>query len=325
MGIAFGLFALIPCMLLVASIVGLIWIWVRVGLDRRDIKAKGDALAQCGACGYPTRGAVNLECSECGADLREVGIVTPSQRRRPLGPVGFILFWTLCYPVPALTLAVVMISIGPKHQDMVENVTLNPVQSGEYVSIDLNDHSAIGAWAYWFIPAGSAPSLDVLDISLQGQNNNYAWLEVDAVNMTYDPSYVSFTPPVPATSPSNPGQPATAVLDQSVLLAWMKSGGVDVTKPEVIAEADELLQIIQAQPTQGLTNLTPIQFSVANQFSYSSDMPKGWWIVTVLLALPVFWGLGIVLYFLVRRRPDHLPPPPTQDKLGPARFAPPTN
>lgn len=32
----------------------------------------------CGRCGYPARGLGSLDCPECGADLRDVGIVTPA-------------------------------------------------------------------------------------------------------------------------------------------------------------------------------------------------------------------------------------------------------
>ncbi len=32
----------------------------------------------CGKCGYPARGIGSLECPECGADLREAGIITPA-------------------------------------------------------------------------------------------------------------------------------------------------------------------------------------------------------------------------------------------------------
>ncbi|HEY7089210.1 MAG TPA: hypothetical protein VH518_14030 [Tepidisphaeraceae bacterium] len=33
----------------------------------------------CAGCGYPVRGLPSFICPECGCDLREVGIVTPSR------------------------------------------------------------------------------------------------------------------------------------------------------------------------------------------------------------------------------------------------------
>ena len=35
----------------------------------------GSGMANCGKCGYQVRGISTLNCPECGADLREVGIV----------------------------------------------------------------------------------------------------------------------------------------------------------------------------------------------------------------------------------------------------------
>jgi len=43
-----------------------------VGKERRITEPS------CGSCGYPTRGLGSLDCPECGADLREAGIVTPA-------------------------------------------------------------------------------------------------------------------------------------------------------------------------------------------------------------------------------------------------------
>ena len=33
-------------------------------------------MPKCGQCGYIVRGVAGVHCPECGADLREVGIVT---------------------------------------------------------------------------------------------------------------------------------------------------------------------------------------------------------------------------------------------------------
>lgn len=39
-------------------------------------------MPSCGNCGYPAKGISTLNCPECGADLREVGIVTGMRRLR---------------------------------------------------------------------------------------------------------------------------------------------------------------------------------------------------------------------------------------------------
>ena len=91
----FGLmFLLVPLALMVGCLVGLIFLWVRA-LRR----SRGD-LPTCGRCGYAARGVSTLNCPECGADYREVGIVTPKQRGS-VGPVLFVILWTVLLPLPS--------------------------------------------------------------------------------------------------------------------------------------------------------------------------------------------------------------------------------
>src|SRR5690606_21037158 len=50
----------------------------------------------CGGCGYAVRGLSELRCPECGADLREAGILTPRMLVRWRGSAsGLVLAWTL--------------------------------------------------------------------------------------------------------------------------------------------------------------------------------------------------------------------------------------
>src|SRR5688572_22499966 len=63
----------------------------------------------CGNCGYFVRGIATFTCPECGQDLREAGIVTPTTHARgwssdPLLRAGL---WTLLLPIPATILSAV--------------------------------------------------------------------------------------------------------------------------------------------------------------------------------------------------------------------------
>ena len=68
----FGL--LIIALVLGALILGIV-LWITGG-------PKGNGEMSCGACGYAVRGLEALNCPECGADLRTVGI------NRPKGGAG---------------------------------------------------------------------------------------------------------------------------------------------------------------------------------------------------------------------------------------------
>lgn len=57
---------------------------VFVVLVRRRYRAT-PADPQCGKCGYIVRGVPSLRCPECGADLREVGIVAAARGRESGG------------------------------------------------------------------------------------------------------------------------------------------------------------------------------------------------------------------------------------------------
>lgn len=61
-------------------------------LWRRRGGSEGDSLV-CGACGYPVRGMTALNCPECGADLREAGIVKPT--RSSGGSVVMVIVLTI--------------------------------------------------------------------------------------------------------------------------------------------------------------------------------------------------------------------------------------
>ncbi len=49
-------------------------------MSRHRRKAKLD-FPTCGACGYAVRGVSTFNCPECGVDLRESGIKTPTDER----------------------------------------------------------------------------------------------------------------------------------------------------------------------------------------------------------------------------------------------------
>lgn len=331
MAMGFGLlFLLVPLALLLGSTGGLIYVWVKVLTSGRT-SDKGNGLACCGKCGYPARGAVNFACVECGADLREVGIVTAQQRKPMIGPAGFLALWTICLPVPALTLASVLIAIGPKQSISNESVTLSP-NSGEYASVGI-DNAASAGMAIWSL--GQA-NLNTLSIEINGNNNQWEWLEINAATMTYDPSFTSVVPFTPggtnststanSTNPTTPGNPGTgsttAAFDQSVLLGLMQAAGADPTKTEVVAEADELFILIQQFPAQGLQNIQPQAFTNTQSHQFGMEIPSLWWTVAVLLSVPALWILGILIYFIVRRRRSQLPAVQAErNPYGPARFA----
>lgn len=80
--------------ILISYPIGLIWLWFRV--LRRPRTESGT----CGRCGYCVTGLKSMNCPECGADFREVGISIrgPSMAK----PTEFVLVWLIIMPAPAI-------------------------------------------------------------------------------------------------------------------------------------------------------------------------------------------------------------------------------
>jgi hypothetical protein len=84
----------------------------------RTPRAPRTANPHCPVCRYPVRGATTPVCSECGADFREVGIVSPPTRSpasAALGKAVAVVGWTIVLAVLANSLIVALGStIGPR-------------------------------------------------------------------------------------------------------------------------------------------------------------------------------------------------------------------
>src|SRR5918993_4809070 len=85
----------------------------------------------CGNCGYFVRGITSFTCPECGKDLREVGIVTPTTHAAgwSTDPLLRAALWTLLLPVPATILSVV--AYGSPLTPRQQFVSLNRTITGE--------------------------------------------------------------------------------------------------------------------------------------------------------------------------------------------------
>lgn len=95
--------------------VGLVWAYLQmlsgmvliigslVALWRAVYRPSKNELAKCAACSYAVRGVESFTCPECGADLREVGIIPPV-RYRMIGPTTFLFLWFLLWGLTAIVL-----------------------------------------------------------------------------------------------------------------------------------------------------------------------------------------------------------------------------
>ena len=109
-GFAFGgLFIMVVFAAMVGlAVVTVVWWW-------RTRRGQAAAMPLCGQCGYCVRGVPTFTCPECGADLREVGIVGPHARRGPNVWLP-ILVWTVLLPFVAIVLTLVLTRLVPQQR-----------------------------------------------------------------------------------------------------------------------------------------------------------------------------------------------------------------
>ena len=89
-------------------VVAIVW-WRRTG------RRQAAVMPLCGKCGYCVRGVPTFTCPECGADLREVGIVGPHGRRRWSTWLP-VLVWTVLLPFPATLLTPMVAKVVPQER-----------------------------------------------------------------------------------------------------------------------------------------------------------------------------------------------------------------
>jgi hypothetical protein len=169
------IFLIVILELLAGSVIGLAALWYRV-LRRQ----RGDDLPACAKCGYATRGLESLHCPECGADLREEGIVTP--RQRPMvRPTVFLVLWSVLLIAPVCLVSIMLRDHVPTTPHKSGSATLYPAKSGAYQSI-------------WIDVLGGV-YFDTLEVMIIGSTGQVVRSTMDLQVMQYSKVYVITTNP----------------------------------------------------------------------------------------------------------------------------------
>ena len=245
----------------------------------------------CGKCSYAVQGLPSFTCPECGSDLREVGIVTPTTRR-PLPPLVLAIIWTLILPVPALVVSGVTVALVPLVQHTTMKVNYFGPHSGEYVIVDLVSHSRGTAGSGTPAPP-SELTLSLRRIVGPSQNEQTTSMKLDIPSnrCTYsDPSGKSVT--------------ASTGLTAETLGAWMAAAGVDLKDPKVQTEITEIRSTIQSMLTGSMPTTSPFPFANRGGGTTTNSNPPGWLIPSLAGFWLLIWILGIVR---ISRKPKSAP------------------
>jgi hypothetical protein len=233
----------------------------------------------CGRCGYCVRGITTLVCPECGADLREVGIVGPGMRKAPR-PGVYILIWTLLLPVPAVILSAVGLAVAPRYDTVrMERVILcqsEPLRATIRVVIR-------GRTLCWprFKPSPRVP-MQTMDLLLD--QPPAAPLHVDLVGLTHRYTDVA------GRVVKNP-----VGLSQEGLTGWLTAAGLKVNDDRTQEYIRKLLQTIRNTPqAQNVTDKMWVDSNSvlpeieAGPTSVCRERLLPWW---VSVSIWLFWIL----------------------------------
>ncbi|HOW70852.1 MAG TPA: hypothetical protein PKY77_09650 [Phycisphaerae bacterium] len=235
----------------------------------------------CGNCSYPVRGLPTFTCPECGSDLREVGIVTPTTRR-PLPPLVLAIIWTLILPVPAMVVSVVVIGVVPLVQETTMNVHYLAPSSGAYAGLDLESHSqntvgsGIPIRPYELVFAlrmnpGPAGDMKTSTMRMDVSSNRCSYLD----------------------AAGKPVEGSTG-LSAETLRAWMAAAGVDTKKPQVQVEIAEIMSTIQSLLAGTMPSTGSIPFTNRGGGTSSNTSPPRWLVPSLGGFWLLVWLLGII-------------------------------
>jgi hypothetical protein len=310
-GISF--FALLALIIPLALLAATAWLWVRVVRGFR-LPADGPT-PTCAACGAGVRGIASLACPECGADLREVGINTPAQRRR-VSPLAFILGWTLLPLLPALVAFTILIAVGPQHvtsrlhfsathgpNKLTVNATHIGTRSGgsgvssSTVSGGMRSHAGMTTLTY-HAPAKTRP--DNIQVLVASPAASLAFTFDHA-----DGDYLVTSPIIPTGSTRIAPAPAP-----TTLRTFMPPGNAAASgfSDNQIAGTANLLDGLAA----GSNPITIPGWSGPSTSSSSMNARPAWWYLVLLVAVfAALYVAGLVLYFRLRARANRPATPPS--------------
>jgi len=263
---------MMPCSLLVLVLVVVIAINVFILASRKRGPRVSDP--SCGRCGYAVRGLPTFTCPECGADLREVGIVTPghSGMSPRMRGVLLVLIWTLALPVAAFVATIVIVTAIPQTTTTTAKRILNSPKPNAYDEIHLTQVRA---------DRGSARMSNILTVTLILAEAGPSPMTVDSMNHGY--SYRSKT---------GSEVRADADPDTRAFLDWMAEAGIDAQNAQVKLEAAELATLARGAGADLVTNLPVKHFFIGGTSTNSYTGPESWLLAVVGVFWLVVWLLG---------------------------------
>jgi hypothetical protein len=260
----------------------------------------------CGHCGYAVEGLEALSCPECGSDLRKVGIETP--KRRMLHPGLFILLWTLLLVIPYITAFTIAMRMGPRV--VVADATFGIMSTSGAMPQLLIDHRIeaidLGRNVLVSTASGNSSTSDgVTTTSIQFPTISGASVREWTVDVRTAGDAVEAAAPS-LTLDSHHWDAAT--IDAGALEVVFGEAPSDAADDE--AEVAALLNALM----DGAPDFTTTRLRIIGSNTVNSASSMSRWYAPTLVAIgAVIYGLGILVYLMLRRK--RVTPP--SDSAGP--------
>jgi hypothetical protein len=240
-------------------------------------------MPKCGQCGYIVRGVAGVHCPECGADLREVGIVTG---KSGLGVVVWAVVFSIIFGIVACVLTGISVEyIGPRSYHRSESLSLSSPSSGKYKQIDIN---AAADKVVWFPRSSNnnrQVSFEQVQLVIVAHDGTTKQIDIDTVTMGYR-----------YTGKDGKAVSANQGLNQQIMLDWMKTVGVDTADNDVQTEANSLL----AAGAGGFMNMQKQGFNGISGSSSSGSGTSN----EGMFGMIIFWFLvwGVCVWLIIRKK-----------------------
>ncbi len=274
-------------------------------------------LPACGRCGYPARGISGLNCPECGADLREVGIsLGRSHQLVGAGCIVSIVF-TIALVIVASILNPMIVNLFPDYETQSFSIRLSPNSQafGEaFLHVDASElipsnsiNTGLGGTSTTWNQSGTGGRTTTVSLGTGGgqrtvnrvafsarynPRSKHAWKEIffEVNPQSLEAAW---------TDQSGNPRSSNGVFSDQDMLAYMADIGIDTSKPDVQAEANEL-QGVMTGLAQGMSQFTFTNFdSQGSAFtSHYLEAPE-WFDPVYFFTWLVLWVVGLV--FISRR------------------------
>jgi hypothetical protein len=251
---------------------------------------------ECGKCGYCVRGLEHMTCPECGSDLREVGIITPTNAR-PLSNTIRLLIWTLIVPLPAIVIGGLLGAlIGPRQMITTDRRVV--FVSADYLSetFTIQRTGSKLTWGPQNLAARVPPQT--------------MWIMMGrpvggAMTVSLPDQQYRFT--------DSSGQQITGTFDASAIEKWLNAQGFN--DPRVADRAADIHAAIvemdtpagpgfsRFAPDPQRGNLPAVQAHPTFSFTRPGDL---WPLVHPIAAIILLWLAGA--WFILRRRTPNITP-----------------